>query len=118
MTETVRQGTCVECGQGFPVATAVGPLPARCPGCLPGYRRRQDAERAQRKRDRERGSTRVISCVDCGERLEWDGKSRPKLRCDSCRKAHTLEYQRVRYASDRADAPELARERWRQGYRR
>lgn len=61
---------------------------------------------------------REIRCVDCQVNLPWSGKNRPKLRCDECRKVHNLAMSRVRYASDRESDPELARERWRQGYRR
>lgn len=115
---TVRSASCVACGQWFEVATTNGPLPARCPTCQPAYQRAASAERARRKKERRLGNLREIRCVDCRAVQPWDGLSRPRLRCDPCRKAHNLALSRVRYASERESDPELARERWRRGYRR
>jgi len=61
---------------------------------------------------------RTVHCADCGLQLEWNGLGRPKLRCPEHLKEHNLKMSRCRYASNVASDPELARERWRAGYRR
>lgn len=101
------------------MASVVGPLPARCETCAPAYRSKRAAERGARRKQRQQdGRPVAVCCVDCQVELPWDGRGRPKLRCDDCRKVHDLAMSRVRYASSVATDPELARERWRRGYRR
>jgi hypothetical protein len=116
---TNRTSYCADCGQGFPVETSVGPMPARCATCAPVYRRAAVATRSARRKWRQAtGIQRIIRCVDCKIELAWDGRSRPKLRCEQCVKVHNNKVQRCAYAVRVAVDPEMARERWRQGYRK
>lgn len=102
------------------MAGKFGPLPQWCGEC--GKKRNRLMERrraaARKLRIRDDAPQREVACVDCGRPLEWSGKNRPKERCDPCRVVRNREKGRERSIAWIKANPDLARERWRQGYQR
>ncbi len=102
------------------VASNSGPLPKWCKPCGEAHAKALMRARGKRRTEKTRGvvATLEFSCADCGTKIDWNGRGRPKLRCDPCRTARNKEKQRETTIAWMKANPERVREIGRRGYKR
>ncbi|WP_369799767.1 NUMOD4 domain-containing protein [Cellulosimicrobium sp. I38E] len=97
--ETVRLGSCKDCGRDLPPNNNSGPLPSRCFLCAQLARREAERRAAKRYKERRGMTLREATglCEDCGVTLELSPVGGQKRRCDDCkREARRLQAEQYR----------------------
>jgi len=87
--ETVRYGSCIDCGRDLPPKTGSGPMKLRCAICGTVAQREVDRRAHQRYLERRGHAFKQVrlACLDCGTPVDQAPLGGPKKRCDDCTKA-------------------------------